>query len=176
MSTHTAAAAPSLLTPPPPVHDLRGIRDDVVQALIEQGFKRADATTAGTRSDAVTFAGMFQDGLQWLQSQRSTGRVQAQPPTLARGRRTDPMPKICNGFKKKCSRELADGNKSGLCASCAVKKAKTLKKANGNAHVEPIEKIPTIQLAVREEMLDRLFQGMPIEDKARLVQGWLDGQ
>ncbi len=53
--------------------DLEDVRDDAIQGLIDQGFKRSQAQAAVSSADGSTFSEIFKAALGWLSNSRAKG-------------------------------------------------------------------------------------------------------
>jgi hypothetical protein len=105
------------LVPPSPVPQaalsIAELRDDVIAALIDEGYKRPDATHAVWAQTSLTFSDLFRDSLNWLRTPK-TGSV----PAVKTGKqKPEPSaePRLC---QRDCGRRLRSHNQSGVCTTC----------------------------------------------------------
>lgn len=151
------------------------VKSDVIAALVDQGFKRAQAAWA-VAGKTGTFAAVFAAALNDLKNSHANGRIhQPRSPQTIHMSKT----KTCKGYGQSCDAQLSPGNTTGLCTRCYARKNYHDNK-NGRTAKEKTTKVVTPQndqavLRVNEEQLNRFLVGLPMEAKQQLAQHWLSG-
>lgn len=158
------------------------IRDDVIAALIDQGFTRHHATWAVNLKlcGGEKFEDLFRKSLDLLQN----------TPTVHRGKTNG-----ANGSDPSHTSHTSDtpalcqcGRPAKHRGRCAVRRAAAENKKHGQAPApvllkkQPAPQPPApptdpalISLVINEDQLDRFLTGLPIEAKRDLAQSWLSG-
>ena len=177
------------------------VRDDVIEALMGEGFSRTQAEQTFARGTGVTFSDLFKTSLNWLTRQRSGYRsiptsaprkespIPEVQPTTAKPNGHAPAKRYCAGYERECGQVLRDRNTSGLCARCYARKSyhdnkglkskptKTAQKPAKSAAAESPASAPPlasrVTLEVTEGQLDQFLVRLPLEDKQRLANHYL---
>lgn len=106
--------ATQTVTAPLSGDDIRDLRDDVIAALVQQGYRRGDATTAANLSNANKFDPMFRESLDWLHSHRIGGSPEGK--REAKGK--PEAPKTVVAIASPAIEKPAAETKTCACAKC----------------------------------------------------------
>lgn len=152
------------------------LRDDVIVGLMEQGYKRAEATTAVTGLPVTDFAGMFRAALESLTHARKNGRSMV----------TVPQEEKCGCgrlllHRGRCMwrRDLAKQMESKAHRLAKQMESKAHRKSNATPSADGKSAITHGSLAtlrVNEQQLNTFLTGLPLGDKERLAQFYLTTQ
>jgi hypothetical protein len=146
------------------------VRDDVIEALMGEGFTRSQAESGAASGSGVTFSELFKTSLNWLMVARRNGRPIANSPVPKKEppmqtQQTSPktnghapaaiVEKRCAGYKKDCGKVI--GSRAALCSTCyANKKYAEKYSAAARGKTTPAPKVPKVAKrgSDRVEILD----------------------
>lgn len=159
------------------------IRDDVADALRDQGYKPNQAKAAAASALGDTFSEMFKSALEWLHKARSSGQLERTNTMKQKQPAGGASPKLCPGYERECGGPLRPRNTSGLCTKCYARKM--YHQRNGKASRKPAKasarrvSISTVvnharvALEVTEAQLDQFLTRLPLQEKLRLANHYL---
>jgi len=177
------------------VSDLQELREDVKDALVQQGFKPGDVLAAVAGLNATDFDGMFREASQWLSARKGNGAATKTRSVLTTVNNA-PLEKLiavdtlpenplrrCPGFglgDRPCGVELGVLNRTGFCSQCYARKHYRDKGRKRPTHGEVAAMTPAgvqppvrFQLNLTERQLERFFANLPPQIKLDLIAAYL---
>jgi hypothetical protein len=104
------------------------VRDDVYQALIEQGFKHDQANAAARTAAGVTFSEVFKSALEWANNARRGFRVVPKP--------SQPKPKKESLMQTQTAAVKTNGHAPATLRTCKCGCGETVPTENRFAYIQ----------------------------------------